>query len=179
MNRSKTHLIVAALIRSEDKILLVRQKGPNDPISAWALPGGVVEPNELLNEALIREVREETGLTVHELGKLIYVTQFDNRAPEQLHTGLGSGNGYESIAFVFEIAKWKGELKILDPDGYVQEVAFFTLEEAIAQLEKQPFRVMREPLLAYLKKITHAGTIWLYRSHSPNQVELIAQLKNE
>ncbi len=43
--------------------LFVRQRcGPTQGM--WTLPGGFVERDETLDEAVVREVREETGLTV-------------------------------------------------------------------------------------------------------------------
>jgi ADP-ribose pyrophosphatase YjhB (NUDIX family) len=39
---------------------------------SWSLPGGKVEPGETLAEALVREMREETGVEV-EAGRLLYV----------------------------------------------------------------------------------------------------------
>lgn len=47
------------------EILLVKQ-GPDDPFYPhhYTLPGGRIEANESLDEALVREVYEETGLTV-------------------------------------------------------------------------------------------------------------------
>lgn len=53
---------VAALVLREDSILLVlHQKGNKQ---YYLLPGGGVEPGESGQEALAREVLEETGLTV-------------------------------------------------------------------------------------------------------------------
>ena len=37
---------------------------PVDPTSAWRLPGGGLEPHESLADCAVREVYEETGLTV-------------------------------------------------------------------------------------------------------------------
>ncbi len=53
--------VVAALILDEnDRMLLVRKRGT----VTFMQPGGKVEPGELLDDALARELREELGLLV-------------------------------------------------------------------------------------------------------------------
>src|SRR5215471_8382185 len=55
---------VGALIFRDGSILLV-QRG-NEPLKGyWSLPGGVVEVGETLEEAIRREVREETQLDIN------------------------------------------------------------------------------------------------------------------
>ncbi|WP_276260793.1 NUDIX domain-containing protein [Haloglomus litoreum] len=49
---------VGALVEHDGRVLLVREDG------LWALPGGEVEAGERHDEALVRELREETGLDV-------------------------------------------------------------------------------------------------------------------
>ena len=53
-----THFVsVAGLVCNEnDEILMIRH-----PWRGWEYPGGMVEPGETLQEALIREIQEETG----------------------------------------------------------------------------------------------------------------------
>src|SRR5271168_2387323 len=54
---------VGAVIIDADRVLLIR-RGTAPLLGEWSLPGGVLECGETLREAVVREAREETGLTV-------------------------------------------------------------------------------------------------------------------
>jgi 8-oxo-dGTP diphosphatase len=54
---------VGAVVLDGDRVLLVRRA--NEPLKGeWSVPGGAVDAGETLRAAIIREVREETGLDV-------------------------------------------------------------------------------------------------------------------
>jgi ADP-ribose pyrophosphatase YjhB (NUDIX family) len=60
-------LAVSAAIVRDGKVLVVQRARP--PAGGlFSLPGGVVEIGETLTEALVREVREETGLVIAPVG---------------------------------------------------------------------------------------------------------------
>lgn len=56
-------LAVSAAILREGKVLIVR-RARKPALGIYTLPGGVVEAGETLEEALAREVREETALAI-------------------------------------------------------------------------------------------------------------------
>ena len=59
-------LTVLCLIEDGDKILL--QNRVKKDWQGYALPGGHIEPGESFVDAIIREMKEETGLTRSKIG---------------------------------------------------------------------------------------------------------------
>lgn len=57
------HAADGLLISDNGKIVLILRKGETFH-DFWALPGGAVEEDETIEEALIREMKEETGVKV-------------------------------------------------------------------------------------------------------------------
>ncbi len=60
---TRPYLAVSAAIFRDGRVLIVRRGRP-PARGLYTLPGGGVELGETLEEAVIREVREETGLTI-------------------------------------------------------------------------------------------------------------------
>lgn len=63
--------VKATILREGRALILRRAKSNHYGAGIWEFPGGKLEFGESLAEALTREVREETGLSV-QLGKLLY-----------------------------------------------------------------------------------------------------------
>jgi 8-oxo-dGTP diphosphatase len=69
--------IVAAARTAEGRLLLIRRADSGK----WALPGGTLEWGENLRGAIEREVFEETGARVLELGELLGIYSAPERDP--------------------------------------------------------------------------------------------------
>ena len=93
---------VAAVILTTDGVLLQRR----DDNGKWGLPGGGVEPGESVSVAIVREVREETGLEVRPL-RLIGV--YSDPVHHQVVT-YPDGNVIHYVSSVFECAITGGTL---------------------------------------------------------------------
>jgi mutator protein MutT len=57
------HIVNALLMRERAVLLALRAPHRHAYPDRWSFPGGHVEANETLDEALIRELREEIGIT--------------------------------------------------------------------------------------------------------------------
>jgi 8-oxo-dGTP diphosphatase len=75
---------VHALIRHDNRYLVLR-RASNCPYEAsrWELPGGKVKAGETMEEALVREVAEETSLTVQVGSPIRTYTNLDSFPAQQ------------------------------------------------------------------------------------------------
>ena len=67
----RPYIGVGAVVVDVGKVLIVKRK--YDPLAGqWSIPGGGVELGETLEECVVREIREETGLEI-EVGPVVEV----------------------------------------------------------------------------------------------------------
>jgi len=66
-------LSVAGVVMAGDQVLVVKRGRPPAQ-GIWSIPGGGVEVGESLHDALVREIKEETGLDI-QVGPLVEVVE--------------------------------------------------------------------------------------------------------
>jgi len=73
---AKTILTVkAVIVNSQNEILLLKRSNKILNPGKWDLPGGTLEKAETLEEALTREIQEETGLKI-EVADILGTAEF-------------------------------------------------------------------------------------------------------
>jgi ADP-ribose pyrophosphatase YjhB (NUDIX family) len=70
VDRGSFTMGVGGLVVLEGKVLLAKRVIP--PVGVWTIPGGYVESDETLEAAVLREIKEETGVTAI-VGSLVSV----------------------------------------------------------------------------------------------------------
>lgn len=74
------HVVAGALFDERGRVLIAQRPPGKHMAGGWEFPGGKVEPGEEPRAGLVRELREELGIEVHEAAPLIaYEHQYPHR----------------------------------------------------------------------------------------------------
>jgi len=86
INSKEIIKVVNAIIKHplENKFLVIKRKNEEIHNGKWAFPGGIVELNESIEDALKREIKEEVGLDMKELVKKI--SEYSYKRPNGTQT---------------------------------------------------------------------------------------------
>lgn len=117
----KVRVRVCGIMVRDSEMLLVNIKSPTREKAFWMPPGGGVEFGESLEEALEREMLEETGLRISS-NRLIYISEYLK-------------GDWHAIEFYFFCNDHGGEAKLgNDPElgeteQMIKELGWFSIED--------------------------------------------------
>lgn len=115
-------VVALALIDGTGQILMQRRRLLADHGGLWEFPGGKVEAGETLVSALLREIKEELGLTLK--AEALVPLSFA-ASPDQPH-----------VILLYTCGSWEGDPVCLDGE----EIGWFSAE-AMAELAMPPLDV--------------------------------------
>lgn len=116
------------LDETSQHVLLV--KNGTDDSFYWSFPGGKVEDSETLEQAVVREVREETGFTIKTDGLYSVREVFFKSRKEH------------ALIFTFIAEIIDGDLRIIDPDNEILEVRWMDINTANKLMPYIPNHIM-------------------------------------
>lgn len=99
----------AAILDADNRVLLQHRADTG----TWGFPGGAMELGESAEQTMLREVHEETGLTVTSTGLLGIYTNYTQTYP--------NGDSCQIIAVHFTCRITAGELSTRDPETLALE----------------------------------------------------------
>jgi ADP-ribose pyrophosphatase YjhB (NUDIX family) len=139
---------VGAVIKDDQGRLLLIKRGHEPGAGLWSLPGGRIEPGETDAEALVREMREETGLAV-QAGPLL------GSVRRPAHDGPAAAGGQESPA-----AAGGQEGTVLDIRDYAATVTGGTLSPGDDAADARWVPVSELPWMPITEGLVEALTSW-------------------
>lgn len=96
------------ILNSDYDVLAGARLSPEEHYGKYVYCGGKVEDGETLEQALVREVKEEVGLTVLDLDKLVTLGYADTDGAESKYKGI------RFRVWFFLVNSWGGTLKNKD-----------------------------------------------------------------
>ncbi|MER2063704.1 MAG: NUDIX hydrolase [Alkalibacterium sp.] len=106
---------VAFVLNDADEVLFQQR-----PDGSWGLPGGLMELGESFQETLIREVKEETNLTVTDY-------QFvDILSGKNFFVRLANGDSYYSVTALYHVIGFEGILQSASKESL--QLRYFPLQ---------------------------------------------------
>lgn len=134
MTTTEQPVVSMAIIAHDGAVLMIRRRQKEGEL-LWAFPGGAVEAGETPEEAAVREVGEEVGLTV----------AADRVLGERVHPKTGRAMVYTACTVV------DGEPSVLDAEE-IAEVAWVKHDQIPDHV---PYGLF-EPVQAYLDDVLPA-----------------------
>jgi len=123
---------VGIILQENNTVFLIQRRNTNWMAGHWNFPGGLVEKDESLIQAAIRETHEEVG---------IIVAPDDFELVHVLHVRKGGTNTQDIIGFYFHARQWQGKptnnepLKITDAQWFaIDKVPSNTTEHALCAI---------------------------------------------
>jgi len=125
-------VVVCAIIPFNEKIIMIK-RATHPYFGSWSLPGGHLKFGEKLEEAVVREVREETGLKV-QVRRLVDFMNFIKH---------DNGISFHYVIFCFECTRLSYSFRVgkevlevalidpknLDPETFPPPVKYFLKRE--------------------------------------------------
>ncbi|PKQ09500.1 MAG: 8-oxo-dGTP diphosphatase MutT [Alphaproteobacteria bacterium HGW-Alphaproteobacteria-12] len=131
----KPLLLVAAcaLVDADGRVLLARRPEGKPLAGLWEFPGGKIEPGEVPEETLIRELKEELGIDVAKA--CLAPLTFASHAYE----------GFHLLMPLYVCRRWEGEVRAIEGQAltWVRPV----------RLRDYPMPPADEPLVAVLRDL--------------------------
>ena len=123
---------MTAIVEFPDGRILLVRRGTVVFKGYWALPGGRVDLGENAEQAIVREVKEETGLDVEIVGKM----------GEYRETGVQDGIEYDYQPTCFFVRPIGGRIKRQEKE--IEEVKLFSLDGLPARLAFEHSSMIRD-----------------------------------
>jgi 8-oxo-dGTP diphosphatase len=127
------HVVAAALIDADNRILVAQRPAGKSLAGLWEFPGGKIEPSETPEAALVRELDEELGIAVAEAA-LTPVTFVSHGYPD-----------FHLLMLLYLCRDWHGT-----PIGQQGQPLRW---EAVAALDALPMPPADVPLVAVLRTL--------------------------
>ncbi|MET3637513.1 NUDIX hydrolase [Curtobacterium oceanosedimentum] len=117
-----TRLAAYGVVTEGDRVLLARLRIPE--AGTWTLPGGGVEFDETVEQAVVREVLEETGYEAT-CGPLLGIRHHIVPKERRMHD---TGRPMKAVQVAFRVTVTGGELRN-EADGSTDEAAWVPIAE--------------------------------------------------